>query len=341
MDPQGEQRPPALPTPPAGAPAPAPSPAPPPPLAPAFPGAQLLPQAPFAHVKPFSIGRIATLIGSGLEAQIRLRSRTVSRRHALILNVDGRIVLADLASRGGTLVNGRPASRRTLRDGDRISIGKIECVLLAGPPSDLSPPAIPPPARLSFGPGRSTPLAAPMCIIGREKHCDVVIPDPEVARSHAVIFAAGGQWLLGHLPARSVTLVNGQPASLLCLNDGDEIDVVGRRIRFAVASGHLPAPTAAPDEGRPVPPPPRTVEASRSLDTDDIDDTDDTDDTHEAIPDWVADMGPIAIAVAARPTDAGNLLPPPPAPPTAPRRWPWLLAAAVVLATGAAIALLR
>lgn len=48
----------------------------------------------------------------------------VSRNHAHILIVDGEALIEDLSSRNGTFVNGRVCKRRTLKDGDRIAIGR-------------------------------------------------------------------------------------------------------------------------------------------------------------------------------------------------------------------------
>lgn len=48
----------------------------------------------------------------------------VSREHAHVLVIDDEVVVEDLGSRNGTYVNGKPTTRRTLRAGDRIAIGR-------------------------------------------------------------------------------------------------------------------------------------------------------------------------------------------------------------------------
>ncbi|HWB75783.1 MAG TPA: FHA domain-containing protein [Nannocystaceae bacterium] len=69
---------------------------------------------------PLVIGRDAT-------ARISLPFEGVSRRHAEIVAGDGTLlVIHDLGSTNGTVVNGTPIDRHTLSSGDRIHVGSIE-----------------------------------------------------------------------------------------------------------------------------------------------------------------------------------------------------------------------
>jgi hypothetical protein len=73
----------------------------------------------------FSVGRNAS-------CQLSLDDPLVSRRHALLLVRSDDVVLEDLQSRNGVLVNGeRIPGRVRLRPGDRITIGSQEMVLIA------------------------------------------------------------------------------------------------------------------------------------------------------------------------------------------------------------------
>jgi pSer/pThr/pTyr-binding forkhead associated (FHA) protein len=65
-------------------------------------------------------------IGRGAECQIRPDSVLVSRQHCLLRVADDGVFLRDLASRNGTLVNGRLISGEVrLNHGDRIEIGAL------------------------------------------------------------------------------------------------------------------------------------------------------------------------------------------------------------------------
>ncbi len=64
-------------------------------------------------------------IGRSSENTITLRDKTVSKRHALLENIDGLWFISDLDSRHGTFVNGEQLDqKRSLFPGDRIRIGE-------------------------------------------------------------------------------------------------------------------------------------------------------------------------------------------------------------------------
>ncbi len=64
-----------------------------------------------------------TVIGRASECDIRIEDSGVSRKHAEIRYSDGRVGVVDLGSTNGLTVNGKPAERVELKDGDRIDIG--------------------------------------------------------------------------------------------------------------------------------------------------------------------------------------------------------------------------
>jgi hypothetical protein len=64
-----------------------------------------------------------TVIGRASECDLRIEDSGVSRKHAEVRYSDGRVGIVDLGSTNGILVNGKPAERVELKDGDRIDIG--------------------------------------------------------------------------------------------------------------------------------------------------------------------------------------------------------------------------
>ncbi|HEY3733889.1 MAG TPA: FHA domain-containing protein [Streptosporangiaceae bacterium] len=69
-----------------------------------------------------------TTVGRGNSVDIRLRDPSVSKLHAEIIRRGDYAYVADLGlSRNGTRVNGRPAARRVLEDGDVVSFGSARC----------------------------------------------------------------------------------------------------------------------------------------------------------------------------------------------------------------------
>lgn len=67
-----------------------------------------------------------TVIGRGLDADIRLDDEGVSRRHAQVVIADGNDpIVEDLGSSNGTFLNGQQIRRHKLKDGDKIQIGSV------------------------------------------------------------------------------------------------------------------------------------------------------------------------------------------------------------------------
>jgi FHA domain len=69
-----------------------------------------------------------TTVGRGNSVDVRLRDPSVSKLHAEIVCRGDYVYVTDLGlSRNGTRVNGRPAARRVLEDGDVLSFGAARC----------------------------------------------------------------------------------------------------------------------------------------------------------------------------------------------------------------------
>jgi hypothetical protein len=85
----------------------------------------------------------ATSIGRHPECAIVLEDDSVSSRHAEIIAADGCHTLRDLRSTNGTQVNGKRTSETTIKAGDIISFGAVECFLedhaTAGMPRSTRP----------------------------------------------------------------------------------------------------------------------------------------------------------------------------------------------------------
>jgi hypothetical protein len=73
-------------------------------------------------VREFSQSRV--VLGRGREADFRIDDSNVSRKHAALYWNEGRLMLDDLGSTNGTLVNGYPVTSTVLRPRDVIAIGE-------------------------------------------------------------------------------------------------------------------------------------------------------------------------------------------------------------------------
>ncbi len=92
-----------------------------------------VPQAKLAILKKgkvldeYSLG-VMNYIGRAQENDIRIKSPTVSRKHALVSAEATDFTLKDLGSLSGTFVNDKKISECTLAEGDRIKVGDVELV---------------------------------------------------------------------------------------------------------------------------------------------------------------------------------------------------------------------
>ncbi len=63
-------------------------------------------------------------------------------------------------------------------------------------------------------------------VLGRDPECDIVLPDRQVSRRHAVIRRIGGEYVIKDCQSKNGTHVNGQQCKDECLlRDGDEVQI--------------------------------------------------------------------------------------------------------------------
>jgi FHA domain/FhaA, N-terminal domain len=74
------------------------------------------------QVREFTQSRV--VLGRSKEADLRIDDPNVSRKHAAIYWSNGRLVLEDLGSTNGTMVNGYPVTSTVLKPRDVVAIGE-------------------------------------------------------------------------------------------------------------------------------------------------------------------------------------------------------------------------
>ena len=63
------------------------------------------------------------IIGRAGSAKFRLNDDGISRRHCRVISVGGQVIIEDLGSANGTLVNGELVQHHALKEGDKIRLG--------------------------------------------------------------------------------------------------------------------------------------------------------------------------------------------------------------------------
>lgn len=85
------------------------------------------------------IRRFPTVIGRHRDCNLRIAARQVSRRHCVLKDRDGWLVICDLGSCNGTLVNGRHLrGDLVLHPGDLLEVGPVMFEIQYSSPADVS-----------------------------------------------------------------------------------------------------------------------------------------------------------------------------------------------------------
>ncbi len=78
----------------------------------------------------FRLRSVDTIVGRSVGCKLRIPSESVSRRHCRLVFRDDYLIVEDLASANGTLVNDHPIVKPTIvRPSDRLTIGSVTFVV--------------------------------------------------------------------------------------------------------------------------------------------------------------------------------------------------------------------
>ena len=199
----------------------------------------------------------------------------VSAAHAVFVATSTAVVMEDLGSTNGTMINGKRMSRQVVRDGDRIEIGRQRLVYVA----DVNA-AVPPPTRRELAGDRaddqgvagepSSPPAYGTPDVGAAG--GLPYPSPAAAQALAgpvlkvltgpsagrTLALTGDEALIGRVGVQVAAVrkadeafrvwlaegtdapcINGVPVPLegLLLRPGDVVEVAGTRVEFSVVEG--------------------------------------------------------------------------------------------------------
>jgi pSer/pThr/pTyr-binding forkhead associated (FHA) protein len=216
------------------------------------------------------VDRPFALIGSSEFCDIRLTHPDVSRCHAYLQCLDGRILCCDLGSRTGTHWGSEIRSRSFLEPGTPLHIGPYSLRLanneFIDPPSDEFPTALAPGqplrgpllnialtflnARNRTGRSRISSVRNPVTLVGWSHLCHLRLQHRSVGRVHcSLVWTPGGMWVVDLL-CRGGTRVNDELVSFSRLSDGDEMNLGRFQLKIGFgSSGEMPvyAPEDLPE----------------------------------------------------------------------------------------------
>lgn len=221
-----------------------------------------------ADAGPRTFAGPSILIGRDERADLRLVHTLVSRRHAYLQVIAGRVFWLDLKSRSGVRTGEHPGRRGWLDAGREILIGPATIRLASasggplgegGTAVDASPeprrrPATPQRGLLEFADREDGTIPwqinRTLVLVGRDGECHVRLPGAEVSGFHcALLRTPGGTWAVDLL-SRTGTLINGEPIRRGRLADGDELRIGPHRIRYRPATALEDGPESPPRPAR-------------------------------------------------------------------------------------------
>lgn len=194
--------------------------------------------------------RAVALIGSKEGCKVRLKHPRICPVHAAIVQTGSAAYALDLMSRKGTLLNHLKLRNEQLRDGDVLSVGPwsfgVEVIAPALDSSRvdlLEVDSAPVGVVLEIGEDQRFEPPHPVCLIGRQAGCDLVLTDPSVSRAHAVLLMSHGRPAICDLLSTNGLSVNDRPVTFHFLSDGDVLTFGATQ---AVARIVAPKPDSGP-----------------------------------------------------------------------------------------------
>jgi len=185
------------------------------------------------------------VIGNSPDVDLLISGPAVSPNHCEIRYEQGRVILHDVGTKAGTVLNGLHVTKPVaLADGDVIEIGNA--IIRVADPEKASPARSPDQtiiAEADHAPAAPTgtwtiALDRSEVVIGRDESCHVTFPNPVISRRHATIQRIDGEYIVQDQGSVNGTFVNGE---LLTerrrLVPGDRLRV--GFYRFAFTGTHL------------------------------------------------------------------------------------------------------
>jgi pSer/pThr/pTyr-binding forkhead associated (FHA) protein len=196
------------------------------------------------------------LIGRGSRCDLRLTHRDVSRRHALLQRVGGRLLVVDLCSRTGVLRDGERVETTWLSPGEMLQVGPYALGWSGDGAIDVSdgvePSALQLFARQPIAIDgiddlglqvftdegelvATLPLERPITLAGRSPLCKLRLHDDSVSRVHAGVMLSKEGAFAVDLVRRGGLMVNGRVVDRSRIEVGDRLCI--GRYRLEVVSG--------------------------------------------------------------------------------------------------------
>ncbi|MDQ6988358.1 MAG: FHA domain-containing protein [Mariprofundaceae bacterium] len=219
-------------------------------------------------ISEIELSQEETSIGRKAENTVHIDNLAVSGRHARILKIGNKVILEDLGSTNGTLVNNKEVTKHIMKHGDIVSVGKHtltfvslengkmpaveeddmdktmiissaarEALVSKGPASASSAMLL---GTIQFvsGPmvGKSFDLTASLTSMGKGDNCKIKVKGLMVGKQAAVITRRPTGYHIAYLEGMSKPKVNGKSVADTprTLKDGDMIELGDVKMEFYI-----------------------------------------------------------------------------------------------------------
>jgi pSer/pThr/pTyr-binding forkhead associated (FHA) protein len=214
-----------------------------------------------SFLQPFAV------IGRDDRADVQLAHDLVSRRHAYLQVIGGRVFWIDLESRTGVRRGGGPEKCGWLDRDATIGVGPYRVRVGVGDGGDAAAPDLPIQAPNPLAPPpepgdrqprpvlqslsrtnkySAWPMDCVLALVGRSSGCNFQLADLSVSRFHcSLLNTPAGVWVVDLLGKEGVR-VNGAEVRCARLEDGDDLRIGGFLIRVRYDESPGPAARASP-----------------------------------------------------------------------------------------------
>ena len=174
------------------------------------------------------------VIGRDPSCQLRLDQDTISARHCRIRLEGDRVIVEDLNSRNGTVVNDHAVHETEVRHGDLLRLGSAQFLFSIGSGGEgTAGPMLRGPLRVRLVvesgkvKGQSIEVHEAVFTIGRDPTCQLRPNNPTISRKHALIERREGRVFVRDLGTTNGTILNdrvlrGEELEAL---DGDHVQL--------------------------------------------------------------------------------------------------------------------
>ncbi len=219
-------------------------------------------------VRDFVVPSAIAIAGALDTCELVLSDSRVDDRHAVVVGLDGRLLVCDLGSESGTFHAGERLRAKWFEGSAEVRFGRTQVRIdVLGEASsgrvtdeDLASEQVSLVFQRRNAAAVRYPLKRRVSLIGREQSCKIQLQSRSVRPYHAVLIQGRSHLWVGHIAEDGDTFVDGQPVTIARLSDQQELSIgrISARVQFGdgdlskLQLGAIDEPSQAPRSAPPV-----------------------------------------------------------------------------------------